>query len=287
MSADWLTVNTGDCICITERYANHGWSIARRSYGVVLWYPAYVRNINELKDKMDFEAFCTQNVSTPPDSLQLYDGCHNTTFEGVTFESFGLSNWRISATFSNVTFHEVNFTNVVFKDCEFRNCKIRQVRFNSTYLVNSIWEDVALESVTFSSSDVCGLVAQNTSVEGLLTMSNVDVNGRRISNETQVNRTLFLQLVESDSNATCLNSNGYGDVKCGEVDDNRVYRDNFFVAASALPGNLVSAAAVYFLRRNYWLGELYGLCMWGGGGGGGGGGGSVDRVLSEEQITTL
>jgi len=90
------------------------------SYGVVLWYPAYVRNINELKDKMDFEAFCNQNVSTLPDSLQQYDGCSNIRFEGVIFESFSLRNWKISATFSNVTFQELNFTNVVFQDCEFK-----------------------------------------------------------------------------------------------------------------------------------------------------------------------
>lgn len=202
---------------------------------------------------MDFEAFCNQNVSTLPDSLQQYDGCSNTRFEGVIFESFSLRNWKISAMFSNVTFQELNFTNVAFQDCEFKNCRIQQVWFDSTYLVNSTWEEVTLESVTFSSSDICGVVARNTSIEGLV-----------IYNETQVNTTLFQQLVDTDSNVTCLNTMGYGDVRCGEAHDNRVYRDNFFVAASALPGNLVSATAVYFLRRNYWLGELCGVCVGGG-----------------------
>lgn len=216
---------------------------------------------------MDFEAFCNQNVSTLPESLQQYDGCSNIRFEGVIFESFSLRNWKISATFSNVTFQELNFTNVVFQDCEFKNCRIQQVWFDSTYLVNSTWEEVALESVMFSSSDICGVVARNTSIEGLVTMSNVNVSNWRIYNETEVNTTLFQQLVDTDSNVTCLNTMGYGDVRCGEAHDNRVYRDNFFVAASALPGNLVSATAVYFLRRNYWLGELCGVCrcVWGGG----------------------
>ena len=168
----------------------------------------------------------------------------------MTMEFFNLNNWRITeATFNNVIFHNVSFTNVTFRDCRFRNCSIQDAGFDSTSFLNSTWENVYLESVSLTSSEICGLVAENVSVREFLILSNVDINHRENFNTT--NTTLFLQLVESEENGTC---ERYVD-PCGEVQDYRVYRDNFFVAASALPGNLVSAVAVYFLRRNYWLGE--------------------------------
>ena len=202
---------------------------------------------------MEFEQRCNRTVTSLPNetqSLQEYDGCNNTIFEDMTIEFFNLSNWRITrATFSNIAFYEVNFTNVTFRDCWFRNCSIQDARFDSTSFLNSTWEGVHLESVSLTSSEICGMVAQNVTVQEFIIISDVDINDWEDFNTT--NQTLFLQLVGSGGNATCERSVD----PCEQVQDYRVYRDNFFVAASALPGNLASAVAVYFLRRNYWLGE--------------------------------
>ena len=212
---------------------------------------------------MEFEQRCNRTITSLPNgtqSLQEYDDCNNTIFEDMTIEFFNLSNWRITrTTFSNIAFYEVNFTNVTFRDCRFRNCSIQDARFDSTSFLNSTWEGVHLESVSLTSSEICGLVAQNVTVQEFIIISDVDINGQDDLNTT--NPTLFLQLVESGENATCEKSVD----PCEAVQDNRVYRDNFFVAASALPGNLASAVAVYFLRRNYWLGECVCVCVWGGG----------------------
>ena len=55
-------------------------------------------------------------------------------------------------------------------------------------------------------------------------------------------------------NSSCEGVSGE-EVECEEGEESgRLYRDLFLVAAAASPGNIASAIAVYFMRRNYWMG---------------------------------
>lgn len=226
-----------------------------RSYGVALWFPSYVQEINVEQDRKDFERFCSQQASggINDEELRRFDGCSNTVFENATLNRTSLNDWRIySATFRNVTFLEANFSKVVFEDCEFVNCTMEGVQFNWTYFVNSEWNSVAFDRVWMQFSDVCVPESQNITVLDEISLYNSTVNG--ISPDvSEVNQTLFLQLLSSDRNFTCVGAPK--EEECEQTNENRVYRDNFFISASALPGNIASAIAVYFLRRNYWLGK--------------------------------
>lgn len=232
-----------------------------RSYGVSLWYPTYVSLINEQKDVEIFDKFCFNNVTGINSSvITEYCGCSGTVFQDSFISGLELHNWRVrDAVFNGVTFESVVFSDVSFVNTTFTNNSLFiNCTFDNSQILNSFFDGVSFDSLSVFDSQFCGVVSTNaTTVQGSLNFSNISINN---VNQTTISVKL-VELFMPDSASVHNNSCAAGTVsewsiQCPrKVDDFRVYRDSFFVSASSLPGNLVSAVAVYFLIRKYWLGK--------------------------------
>ena len=231
------------------------------SYGVSLWYPTYVGKITDQQEQDLLNKKCQTNVTDfDPASFQSYCGCNDTAFRDFTVSNVHIQSWTIGrATFSNVTFSNVTFDDVIIRNhsqfidsCKFHNCT-----FNNSKLARLTWNEVSINSVHILSSDVCDLRGMDVTLTPYLTVYNTSINGNHINNTHIVNSSDILVEGVDGTNSTCKSGDlTKSTLECRKHDSFALYRDSFFVSASALPGNIASAIAVYFLRRNYWLGKI-------------------------------
>jgi hypothetical protein len=228
---------------------------------VSVWYPTYVSDITTNRDRVRFEEKCQQNVTDIGiASLRGYCGCNFTVFQDLSFSNTHLDSWMVGqATFSNVTFENVTFDNIVINSSRFiDNCVFRNSVVKNSKFVQLSWEGISLEGLNVSSSFICDLRGSNMtmSTNHPMILYNTTLNGN-FTNLTSVTITDPSELVLArDSNSTCDQELLESTIDCEMSDSFTVYRDSFFVSASALPGNIASAIAVYFLTRKYWLGEF-------------------------------
>ena len=238
-----------------------------RSYGVTLWYPTYVGEINKQKDIAEFDVFCVKNVTDiNSTTLTDYCGCNGTVFHDSIISDVHLENWSVGdVVLSNVTFKRVNFSDVSFTNTNFvSGSSFIDCNFHHSQIVSSFLDNFTLDSLNLFDSRICGTTGTNLTVQNSLMISNTSINSYHNSSSTVVqesNSSYFIDLLDfkyvNASNDSCATGNvNEWPVQClRKEDDFRVYRDSFFVSASALPGNLVSAVAVYFFTRKYWLGN--------------------------------
>lgn len=222
-----------------------------------LWYPTYVNIITDKQEQALFDAKCQQNVTYfDSGAFHSYCGCNGTAFQDFTISDVRLESWMVGgATFSNVSFVNVTFDDVVINGTQFvDNCEFHKCSLNNTKFVQLSWNDVSLESIYLSSSAICDLTGRNVTLLNSLSVYNTSINGRTFSNLTTIEDSSDL-LLANGANSTCDGDVLDAEVNCRKPDSFKVYRDSFFVSASALPGNIASAIAVYFFRRNYWLGR--------------------------------
>ncbi len=85
-----------------------------------------------------------------------------------------------------------------------------------------------------------------------MVMNNVTINGNKIASKS-FDTAMFEDI--SNQNISYDVDQKYDRIVC-RPDEANVYRDNFLIASSALPGHVASGFAVYFLPRNYWLGKV-------------------------------
>lgn len=159
------------------------------------------------------------------------------------------------ATFSNVTFDNVTFDDVIIRDgSQFvDNCAFHRCTFNNSKLVRLTWNELTLDSLRILSSSICDLRGQDVHLTSPMIVYNTSIN-RNYFNMTSITNSSEI-FIEDGANTTCNVDQLNSVIECRKPDSFGLYRDSFFVSASALPGNIASAIAVYFLRRNYWLGE--------------------------------
>ena len=222
-------------------------------YGITLWYPSYVGLVNQQK-------LCHQTIS--PGEAVTYDllhslcGCTESVFDDITISDMELTDWTLKkAVFNNVHFSNVNFTRVELTSSVLSNCIFDRVNFKEVYLDELKWERLSLNHVQFDSVKICS--SQLTVANGgFITMRNVLVGDRVVGME-QLNSSTFAVLAPSaDVRCPSLSVVRDVNVECEieSSEDSKVYRDSFLIAASAAPGNVVSAFAVYYFRRNVWMG---------------------------------
>ena len=164
-----------------------------------------------------------------------------------------LDSWIVQqAIFRNVTFDNVTFNDVVIKnslfsdDCVFQTSVVKNSKF-----VQLNWDDISVDSLSVSSSSICDLQGSNISTS--MKVHDTSINGRWYDDADITDPSELV--VEPDANSTCSKEELDSTINCEQLDSFAVYRDSFFISASALPGNVASAIAVYFFRRNYWLGN--------------------------------
>lgn len=236
------------------------YSLLHSSYGVSLWYPTYVGKITDQQEQDLLNKKCQTNVTDfDPASFQSYCGCNDSVFQDFTVSNVHIQSWMIGrATFSNVTFSNVTFDNVIIRNhsqfidsCEFHNCT-----FNHSKFIKLAWNKVNVSYVQIRSSDVCDLHGVDVTLTPDLIVFNTSINGKYLRRTNIVDSSDILVENINGTNSTCTNSDlSKSMLECRKPDSFALYRDSFFVSASALPGNIASAIAVYFLRRNYWLGK--------------------------------
>ena len=210
-----------------------------RSYGVTLWFPSYVEQIITARETREF---CSGNASSDA-VLPQYCGCEGTIFRGQQFSNMDLSGFKLSdSKFLNVTFSNVTFSDMDLEDCTFTACVLDNVTFESRCL----FKRVKWNQTVFSGVNVSGLSVCNGS------SSDVVVGGEENSGSGEGGRLELVNLLEG-GNSTCSDM----EVKCKKKkkENKNIYRDLFLVSGATFPGNVASAIAVYFLRRNYWLGN--------------------------------
>ena len=227
-----------------------------RSYGITLWYPTYVNEITTKKDAEDFLSFCNKSTSFPTtDNIISYCDCSSSVFEDTFVSDLTLMKWRINdVLFRNVTFLNVTFDSVLFNGTEFMNCTFENCTFVELFFHNTDFDGVRFQLVNILPSSLC-LLSNHS--EGTVTLEDVTMNASVVEFQ-DVSISELRTSLQSQVESVC-SEDLYSDLVC-RSDDLRVYRDSFIVSISGLPGYIVSAFAVYYLPRNYWLGKYYSYC---------------------------
>lgn len=122
------------------------------------------------------------------------------------------------------------------------------------WLEGVVWNDVVLRNVSFGK-----LVILNSSLEQV-ELINVTIQEKFICN-VQLKSVHFIDHETNLFNQSCQNSSHFLNAlpSCvnGEVpvDYNKEYLHDLIITSSGLLGNVVSAVAVYFFIRSFWLGK--------------------------------
>ena len=232
-----------------------------RSYGVTLWYPTYVNELNIQKDAELFQTFCSKDVDYLSDlTIPQYCGCSGSFINNSVISDTKLENFVINSTvFSNVTFERVNFVHSSFLNTTFETGS----GFTNCTFSNSAFTEVKLDNFTFTNfqldnSRLCGVLANDLNSDNV-TIYNTSIN--HVGSNNTINGTSFIELLKNTTNTSLCEGKEWSFQCPKKEDDFRVYRDSFFISASALPGNLASMVAVYFLIRKYWLGKVTLHCL--------------------------
>ena len=215
-------------------------------YGVSLWYPTYVEQINERAQVDQFySASCNSTISNlvlGTAELARLRHCSSTSYQNVTFDHAKFDNWIFSDSLFNTS---------VFKGCVFNGVTFQRVNLTSAHFVNGSGTAMLFDFVVFNTTSFCGFNTSNTTIVGGLVI-NTTVNSRPVTNQTYLLEALQEGLPPPTPCAVPPAGLPYSIT----ADKYQVYQESFYVAGSALPGNVLSAVAVYFLRRNYWLGKF-------------------------------
>ena len=207
----------------------------------------------------DFERHCNGSITGErPGKLDTYCGCSGTIFTSFAVNDTQLLQFRVNdVTFQNVSFSNVTFDSVIFNGTEFIDCQFSNSTFKKTLFNATDFNSVKFNSVNIQYSSMCPLDQSDVEVKNFMTFYQVNVSGSMIENRT-FNTSPFDATVTSEE--CSLEEVTEEDIEC-DSPSTRLYRDSFFVSASALPGNIASAIAVYLFPRNYWLGKLKQI-MW-------------------------
>ena len=191
------------------------------SYGLTLWYPTYVNNLeHQCKSEFAYETVSDPNVC--PDGSQLdFVVVNNSVWHNKHLKN---------AMFNNVTFQNTNFIQSSFEDCSFLNCSFSSVNVSTSTFTNTCFKNTINDSWYYDNATFMNSYYDKS-----------------------------LMLGSSQSNEPCCLQGGcerscYDDAN---VDYNKVYLELFYVALATVPGCIVSAIMVDILRRSYWLAILF------------------------------
>ena len=195
------------------------------AYGLTLWYPTYISNLEHDKCKTELAHQTLSDLNLCSSSAKVNHVFIN--YSTVTDKHFK------KAVFTNVTFNGAIFYHSTFQDCSFINCSFVLVNFTGSKFINTCF----------------------TSSTGLNQLSD-DSGGTLFTNSffdsaPMVNAT-------NDMAPCCLHdsceSNCYDDEN---VDYQKLYLELFYVALATVPGSILSAFMVDVVRRSYWLAILF------------------------------
>ena len=193
--------------------------LALGSYGLTLWYPTYVNNL-EHQCESKFSHMTVSDPNICADGSRLDDV--------VVKDSVWTNKHLKNAIFNHIVFQNANVTQSSFEDCSFYNCSFNLVNFSTSSFINTCFKDTAMWYYDNTTSFI------NSYNESLMLGS------------TQSNEPCCLH---DKCERSC-----YDDAN---VDYNKVYLELFYVALATVPGCILSAIMVDVMKRSYWLAILF------------------------------
>ncbi len=229
-----------------------------------MWYPTYVDRLSrEALDATIQHKDCNNTVidyttDTIDSSInQLFCACPFTDYSNVTFDSITLSSWwSMNATLTDVTINGGRYDDMWYNDVVMDTVYYNGVSFYNGHFVNTTWRNIEFVNVTFNNTNFCDINTQNISFTATTFINSTLNNNISLDGVSTDNLTM---LFNSDLLTSTCDQRIAPPTNCitpqEEVDLKQEYFYDFLIASSAFPGNIVSAIAVYFFRRSYWLGK--------------------------------
>ena len=212
-----------------------------RSYGVTLWYPSYVDQLNSRERMAELNELCNQTVANRTLTETLLTElcpCSSTSYSNAVLDGVSLDSWPVA----NATIRDTVITNCNFTAAKFDSVLLHNVSIENTVIEDSVflrgnWTNIRILNTSFSRVTLCDVYSSE------VVISNSTVDGEIVNNvlaqltsgsDCEETELLINQTCASDDDQICVSS---------LFDD---YQNSFFITASTLPGNIVSAFALYF-----------------------------------------
>ena len=150
-----------------------------------------------------------------------------------------------------------HYSGVWFKGMDLVRVALEEVELTDVNFINVTLDDVSFCNVTFVNASLCGVTSTGRIDFSSTTFVNSTLDGMLLDELSSKNLSVLFgpnssyhieSLCTWGSPPNCLKPPE-------EVDYRKEYFYDFLIAGSAFPGNVVSATAVYFFRRSYWLGK--------------------------------
>ena len=235
--------------------------ILSSSYGVTLWYPTYVNNLQQQQENATIEKTC--NLTLANQTVQFEEGyqerllcnCPLTVYNNITFVNVSIDGgWVLSGgSLMSSSILGSNLTALQSEGSTWTDVQVTDVLFINSTFSSSAWSNVTLQNVQFENSLFCGVnVSDGIKLSGVV-MKDCTVNGLNMNTD---NDTAIISALQLSTNCS-LSS---GDTSwCTEpeikTDYSAEYLENFIIAASPFPSTIVAAVLVYFFRRSFLLCE--------------------------------
>ena len=212
---------------------------------MTLWFPSYVHQLAS-GVTTPFNEACNETLS----GVMLKDdhfsasghsflcSCPLTNYSNVAFDYRSVRKWWAwQSSIEDLVIRNGDYDWVWLDEVTWDNVVLSNVSINSLILINSSWTNVKLDNVSIKNSYVCGTVISKVSVH----------NSSKILNGTSCHDSYLLT-------GALPNCGGEG-LMMAAPDYNREYFHDLIITSSGYIGNLVSAIAIYFFVRSFWLGK--------------------------------
>lgn len=222
---------------------------------MILWYPSYIDQLNQHSKDAEFNELCNRTVanrSLSGETLQELCPCQYTSYSSVVLDHLTVMNWHAAnTTIRDAVVKSGSYTGITFTDVLLENVSIMEAKFQDAVFVGGAWM-----SVEFRNANLSGVVLCDVMLPPSALVINSTINGKLVAQaEGEAIEELFGRK-ESES-GDCNGVHYKTNKTCTPLPKNLFenYQDTFFIAASAFPGNIVSAFALYFIFwRSLWLG---------------------------------
>ena len=165
--------------------------------------------------------------------------CSLTSYSNVTLELSSVDTWRAwHSSATNLTISGGRYKWVWLDTVQWNAVYVTDTFINNLFIKNSTWINVRMNNVTIDNTYVC-------ESKFIKVSSDNDSTTDELFNES---------LCQDILSVTVPNCPAGGGEMMTSKDYDREYSHDLIITASGYVGNLISAIAVYFFIRSYWLG---------------------------------
>ena len=186
----------------------------------------------------------------------LFCACPETNFNNVTFNYLEIDKWFLmNANITDSVLEGGEYEEVWHEGVTWNNITVDGVEFKDATFLNCSFNSVVFDDVVFENTAFCGVMSTNIEISST-NFTNSTINGLMLDNISNYEIAKLFTNTSLSYNESCVLGTPQDCFTDETKDYNREYFHIFLIAASALPGNIVSAIAVYLFIRSYWLGII-------------------------------